>query len=95
MSGLYQSGYTPARTPSHLDRTSMSCDGKGQAGDVLRRKGVLDEWGNPLEVVGWFNDAGHLIQLVADYANGRRVEFRQRVRDWTLRIWTPHRGDPS
>lgn len=80
MSDLYQSGYKPPRMPriANLERASMVCSGKGQAGDIMRRYYVSDDWGDPVEAVGWFAEYGDggLIALVADYANGERVELR-------------------
>lgn len=75
MSDLYQSGYCPPAVSPSWERISVSCEGDGQAGDILRRSHVPSEWGNPVAAVGFFNQAGRLRAMVADYANGRRVEL--------------------
>lgn len=78
---LYQSGYRPARLPKKYDATSISIAGEGQAADVLRNKGVPGEWGDPVDAVAFFDDgAGDLVALTADYANGRRAEWRRQSR---------------
>jgi len=84
---LYQSGYRPARLPKKYDAASISISGEGQAADVLRGKGVPDEWGDPVDAVAFFDDdAGHLVALTADYANGRRAEWLLRSRSNALSL---------
>jgi hypothetical protein len=47
---------------------------------VLQRHGVPDDWGEPIDAVAWFDGNDELRVCVADYANGRRVEYRRRAR---------------
>ncbi len=56
------------------------------AGRILFRRGVPEDWGEPVEAVAWFDDdnLGTLKVLVADYANGRRVELHIRKRDYSI-----------
>lgn len=84
---LYSSGYRPSRLPKRYEATSISIKGDGQAADVLRRKGVPDEWGDPTDAVAFWDDDGALMALTADYANGRRAEWRQRSRFNTLNLF--------
>lgn len=92
MGKLYPDGYVPPRLPKGLDCTSMVCSGKGQAGDVLRRYGIPETWGDPTEAVGWFDDDGNLVAIVVDYQNGRRAEHRIKSRSVVTRMWTPPKG---
>lgn len=76
--GLYQSGYRPIGLKSKFVATSITIEGDGQAGDILRRKGADRAWGDPVDAVAFFDDdSGELKALVGDYANGKRVEYRR------------------
>lgn len=82
---LYRSGYRPARLAKKYEPCSVTISGDGQAADIMRRKGVPDEWGEPVDAVGFFDDgSGDLVALTADYANGRRAEYRRTGRQSKL-----------
>ncbi|AYJ86219.1 hypothetical protein D3Y57_09880 [Sphingomonas paeninsulae] len=63
--------------------------GRGNTGGLLRGKGVPSEYKDPTEAVAWFDDDGALRILVADYENGRRVEYRANNRGSRISYTTP------
>lgn len=76
---LYVTGYRPAYLPKRYEAIPMSVEGRGQAGEVMCARGVPEDWGMPLEAVGYFDEDGDgsLKAMVADYPNGRRAEYRR------------------
>lgn len=93
MASLYQSGYRPFRLPKKYEATSIAIKGDGQAGDVMRRKGVNPDYGDPIDAVAFFdNDGDGLAALVCDYANGKRVEYCCTQRESRLTFTTPARA---
>lgn len=77
---------------SDWEITSMDRRSTGRA---LRNRGVPEDWGDPIEAVAWFAfDGAEAKAVVADYSNGRRVEFRQRKRDRQITFLTIP-GDPA
>jgi len=80
--------YRPAGIRKEWEHSSMEETG---AGRVMRKYGVPDAWGEPLDAVGWFADdhTNALRVLVADYSNGRRGTLRVKAREWTLTFHTP------
>lgn len=79
--GLYQSGWSPRGVRPTWDRVSMGIDGPTAA--VLHQHHVPDEWGQPVEVVAWFNEDDELRVLVADFVNGRRSVIRRTAKGWS------------
>lgn len=60
------------------------------SGEVMRRHGVQESFGEPIDAVAWFDAAsGALRVLVADYANGQRAMLRKRTNGSTLSVVTP------
>jgi hypothetical protein len=93
MKTLYQSGYRPFGLASKYEATSIAIKGDGQAADVMRRKGVPADLGEPVDAVAFFDDGtGTLVALVCDYANGRRAEYRRTRSGERLQVTTPDRA---
>lgn len=59
----------------------MAAMDRPSTGKALRQRGVPDEWGDPIDAISWANFDGEIKIVVADYANGKRVELRNRKRD--------------
>lgn len=91
MMGLYPD-YKPLGIRKEWEHTSMEETG---AGRVMRKYGAPEDWGDPIDSVGWFEDnhENRLRVLVADYANGRRATLRIRKRGGTyqMEFVTPQR----
>lgn len=83
--------YKPIGIKRDWDHTSMELVGSGE---VLRRHGVMADYGNPIDAVAWFDSDGDgaLKVLVADYANGRRATLRKRSNGSSLEVVTPAKG---
>jgi hypothetical protein len=84
---LYRSGYRPARLPARFEVTPIIIAGDGQAAEVMRRKCVPDEWGDPIDAVAfWDDDSGELKAITCDYPNGQRAEVRIKRRGFTTSL---------
>ena len=84
---LYNSGYRPARLPKRFEATTIIISGDGQAAEVMRRKCVPAEWGDPIDAVAfWDDDSGDLKAMTCDYPNGRRAEVRIKRRGFTTSL---------
>lgn len=69
--------------------------GAGNTGELLRSKGVPEHFGYPVDAAAWFDNDGAARIIVADYANGRRVEFRHNARTSRLSYTTPTNKDTT
>ena len=77
---LYLSGWAPVGVRKSWDRCSM------EPASTARYLGEIHtmQKSDLLEAVAWFTDEGALKVLVADYANGKRLTYRQSGRNWKL-----------
>ncbi len=90
--GLYLSGYRPARLPVRYTASGITISGEGQAADIMRRLGVPEGFGDPIDAVAFFDDDSGVCQaLVCDYANGRRAEYRRTRSGGRLSVMTPEK----
>lgn len=70
--------YRPRGIHRDWDHCGMDVVSTGKA---LRVRGVPDYYGDPVDAVAWFDRNDHLRVIVADFAIGKRVTFRQRKHD--------------